>query len=217
MRIKICGLTEPLSLHAAIDNGAAYIGFVFFAQSPRNISVSSARALALQIPPGLCKVALTVDASNELLDQITQNVPIDMFQLHGHETPARIEEIRGRYRLPIMKAIGIKNARDLEMIDVFSEVCDQILCDTKPSKNSILPGGTGQSFDWTLLAGRRWSVPWMLAGGLTSKNVGKATSLSNARQVDVSSAVESAPGVKDIGRIVDFIKSAKGEQNAELI
>lgn len=208
-RVKICGLREPVHVAAAADAGAAYVGFVFFAKSPRNLSVPDARSLALLVPDGVAKVALTVNATNAELDAITASVPLDMLQLHGSESPERVAEIKARYGLPVMKAVGVAERGDLAQVDLFQTVADQILVDAKPPKDAVLPGGNGLAFDWTLLLGRVWRRPWMLAGGLTPANVALAVRSTNARQVDVSSGVETTPGVKDESLIRDFIASAR--------
>jgi phosphoribosylanthranilate isomerase len=196
--IKFCGLSRPSDVSAAVAAGARYVGFVFFEKSPRNVSLETARALALDVPPGVAKVALTVNAEDAFLDALTQTVPLDMLQLHGAETPERVAEVRARYGLPVMKAIGISEAADLAAIDAYADVADQLLIDAKPPKGADLPGGNGAAFDWELLKQRKyWTVPWMLAGGLTPENVAQATAQTGARQVDLSSGVESAPGVKD--------------------
>ena len=208
-RVKICGLRDAASLHAAVDAGAAYVGLVFFPQSPRNVSIEEATVLAHAVPPGVAKVALVVDADNTLLDQITAKVPLDILQLHGRETPERVAEIRARYGLPVMKAVGVADESDLAALDVYAQVADQLLVDAKPPKDAVLPGGNGLSFDWRLIAGRRWPVPWMLAGGLTPDTVGEAIALTGAAQVDVSSGVEAAPGVKDAALIAAFCAAAQ--------
>lgn len=207
-RVKICGLSTPESVAAAVEGGAAYVGFVFFGKSPRNVGIQQARDLAVDVPPGVAKVALVVDADDAFLDDISARVPLDMFQLHGSETPERVAEVRARTGLPVMKAIGIADADDLAKIDLYAGVADQLLIDAKPPRNADVPGGNGLSFDWRLIANRRWTLPWMLAGGLTPGNVGEALALTGARQVDVSSGVESAPGVKDAGLIRAFIEAA---------
>jgi len=210
IRVKICGLREAADVRAAVAAGAAYVGFVFFAKSPRNLAVDAAAALALEVPEGICKVALTVDADEAALDQLIETVPLDMLQLHGRESPERVDEIRGRYGLPVMKAVGVAGEEDLSQIDLYAQVADQLLIDAKPPRGADLPGGNGLAFDWRLLAGRKyWQRPWMLAGGLTPQNVGEAIRLTGARQVDVSSGVERAPGVKDAGLIEAFIRSAQ--------
>lgn len=208
IRVKICGLSTAPTVAAAVEAGAAYVGFVFFAKSPRNVSVEAARALAVEVPPGVAKVALTVDADDALIDALSEAVPLDMIQLHGHESPERVAEVRARTGLPVMKAIGIADAEDLAQIDLYSGVADQLLIDAKPPKHATLPGGNGLAFDWRLISNRRWTVPWMLAGGLTPENVAEAVALTGVRQVDVSSGVESAPGVKDEALIRAFMDAA---------
>ena len=206
---KICGVKTPADVAAAAQSGARYVGFVFFPKSPRCLTVEQAAALAAEVPLGVAKVALTVNATDAELDEITGAVPLDMLQLHGKESPERVAEVKARYGLPVMKAIGIADAEDLPQIDLYSEVADQLLIDAKPPKNADLPGGNGLAFDWRLLAGRKyWQKPWMLAGGLTPDNVAEAIRMTGARQVDVSSGVESAPGVKDGKRIAAFVAAA---------
>lgn len=210
VRVKICGLRTAEDLAAVAAAGAAYAGFVFFPKSPRHLSIEAARALALGAPEGLCKVALTVDAQDAALDAIIEAVPLDMLQLHGHESPARVAEVKARYGLPVMKAMGVADEGDLAGLMEMSLAADQLLIDAKPPKGADLPGGNGLAFDWRLLVGRKWLKPWMLAGGLTPENVAQAVRLTGARQVDVSSGVESAPGVKDPARIAAFVQAAQG-------
>jgi phosphoribosylanthranilate isomerase len=210
VRVKICGLRTEADVAAVAAAGAAYAGFVFFAKSPRNLTLAEARTLALAAPEGLCKVALTVDADDATLDAIVDGVPLDMLQLHGHESPDRVAEVRARYGLPVMKAMGVADEGDLAGLIEMSLAADQLLIDAKPPKGADLPGGNGLAFDWRLLVGRKWLKPWMLAGGLTPENVAEAVRLTGARQVDVSSGVESAPGVKDAGRIKAFVEAAQG-------
>ncbi|SNR33601.1 phosphoribosylanthranilate isomerase [Puniceibacterium sediminis] len=214
IRVKICGLTRIEDVIAVAEAGAAYAGFVFFAKSPRAVSVSKARALAIEAPLGLAKVALVVDASDAYLDEITGEVPLDLLQLHGKETPERVTEIKQRYGLPVMKAVGISEAADVEQLDVYGKVADQLLVDAKPPKDAILPGGNGLAFDWRLISARRWPVPWMLAGGLTPQTVAEAIAVTGVRQVDVSSGVESAPGVKDAAKIRAFVAAARSGRGA---
>lgn len=210
IRVKICGLRSPEDVAAVAAAGAAYAGFVFFPKSPRHLTLEQAREAALAAPPGLAKVALTVDADDDLLDTIVEAVPLDLLQLHGHESPERVAQVRDRYGLPVMKAVGVADEGDLAPLLDYSLAADQILIDAKPPKGSALPGGNGLSFDWRLVAQRRWLRPWMLAGGLTPQNVAEAIRLTNARQVDVSSGVESAPGVKNAALIRSFVKAARG-------
>jgi phosphoribosylanthranilate isomerase len=208
VRVKICGLRTAGDVAAVAAAGAGYAGFNFFPRSPRYVTVEEARALALGAPEGLCKVALVVDADDATLDAIVGAVPLDMLQLHGHETPARVAEVKARYGLPVMKVIGVAGEDDLAALTEFSLVADQVLIDAKPPKDAVLPGGNGLAFDWRLLVGRKWLKPWMLAGGLNAGNVAEAIRLTGARQVDVASGVESAPGVKDAGKIADFVRAA---------
>ena len=209
VRVKICGLRTTGDIAAAAEAGATYVGFVFFPKSPRHLEVSSAAALAAEVPVGICKVALTVNASDPELDQIVGAVPLDMLQLHGSESPERVAEVKARYGLPVMKAIGVAAAEDLAQIDLYAPVADQLLIDAKPPKDAVLPGGNGLAFDWRLLAGRKyWQKPWMLAGGLAPDNVAEAIRMTGARQVDVSSGVESAPGVKDPSKIAALVSAA---------
>ncbi len=213
-RVKFCGLRTAQDVAVAADAGAAYVGFVFFARSPRHLSIEAARALALEVPPGIAKVALTVDADDAALAAILEAVPIDMLQLHGREAPDRVLAIRAGFGLPVMKAVGVATAADLEAIDAYEEVADQILVDARPAPGAALPGGNGLVFDWRLIAGRGWRRPWMLAGGLTPDNVAAAIAATGARQVDVSSGVEAAPGVKDAGRMAAFARAVAGADTA---
>jgi len=209
VRVKICGLTEAADVAAAVAAGAAYVGFVFFPPSPRSLSRPAARALALEVPPGVAKVALTVDADDALLDALCTEVPLDMLQLHGSESPARVREVKARHGLPVMKAIGLAGAADLAQIDRFAGAADQLLIDAKPPPGASRPGGNATAFDWGLIEGRDWPLPWLLAGGLTPDNVAEAVRRSGARQLDVSSGVECAPGRKDPALIRDFVRAAR--------
>ena len=208
INVKICGLTSRAGIDAAVAAGARYVGFVFFEKSPRYVTLTTAAVLAASVPEGVCKVALTVNADDAFFDAMLAQVPIDMLQLHGSESPDRVLAVKARYGLPVMKAVGVADADDLAALDAYGRVADQILVDAKPPRNSELPGGNGLTFDWRLIAGRRWPVPWMLAGGLTSQNVAEAIALTGARQIDVSSGVESAPGVKDPALIAAFCAAA---------
>jgi phosphoribosylanthranilate isomerase len=210
IRVKICGLKTPGDLAAAAAAGAGYAGFNFFPKSPRFVTPAEARTLALSAPEGLCKVALVVDADDATLDALVAEVPLDMLQLHGHENPARVAEVKARYGLPVMKVIGVAEEADFTPLLDYQLVADQILIDAKPPKGAVLPGGNGLTFDWRLLVGRKWLKPWMLAGGLTPDNVTEAIRRTGARQVDVASGVESVPGVKDAAKIVAFVEAAQG-------
>lgn len=195
-------------MDAVVAAGAAYAGFNFFPRSPRFVALDTARDLAHSAPPGLAKVALVVDADDATLDAIVAAVPLDMLQLHGHEMPERVAAIRTRHGLPVMKVLGVAEEADLAALMEYSLVADQLLIDAKPPKDAVLPGGNGLVFDWRLLVGRKWLKPWMLAGGLTAQNVAEAVRLTGARQVDVASGVESAPGVKDAAKIAAFVRAA---------
>lgn len=208
IRVKICGLRTAADVAAVAAAGAGYAGFVFFSKSLRHVTIPQAALAALAVPPGLAKVALVVDASDADLDAIVEGVPLDMLQLHGHESPDRVAKVRARYGLPVMKAIGVADEGDLAGLMDHALAADQLLIDAKPPRGTSVPGGNGLSFDWRLLVGRKWLVPWMLAGGLTARNVGEAVRLTGARQVDLSSGVESAPGVKDHRLIAEFMAAA---------
>jgi len=208
-RVKICGVTTPDIVAAAAEAGAAYIGFVYFEKSPRHLGIAEAAKLAIDVPMGICKTVLLVNPSDDLLTTYLDQVPIDMIQLHGSETPERVKKVKALTGLPVMKAVGISGPEDISKIDDFASVADQILVDAKPPKDADLPGGNGLAFDWGLIAGRRWSVPWMLAGGLTPENVAEAVNRTGARQVDVSSGVEATPGVKDADMISNFVSAAQ--------
>jgi phosphoribosylanthranilate isomerase len=208
-QVKICGLTRASDVAAAVDAGAAYLGFNFFPKSPRYVSLPIAAELALSVPEGVAKVALSVDADDAFLDALTATVPLDMLQLHGNEAPERVAEVKARYGLPVMKVVGVATADDLPQLDIYAQVADQLLVDAKPPPGADRPGGNALAFDWHLIAGRRWPIPWMLAGGLTPDNVAEAIALTRARQVDVASGVESAPGIKDEALIKRFIAAAK--------
>ena len=206
--VKICGLTSPEGVAAAVSAGARYLGFVFFAKSPRHVTPEQAAALAAEVPLGIAKVGLFVNPDDALLQTVLAQVPLDMIQLHGAESPARVTEVRALTGLPVMKAVGVAEPRDLDALWDYGLVADMLLIDAKPPKDAELPGGNGLAFDWRLLAGRQILKPWLLAGGLTPENVSQALRLTRAPGVDVSSGVESAPGVKDPDRIRDFIARA---------
>ena len=208
VRAKLCGLTTQDDIDAAATAGAAYMGLVFFEKSPRNVAIETARSLALHAPVGLAKVALVVNADDAALDCITASVPLDMLQLHGVESPERVAAVKARYGLPVMKALGIASGDDVARAQLYASVADQLLLDAKPGEGDALPGGNGLSFDWRLLEGESWSVPWMLAGGLTPDNVAEAVHCCAARQVDVSSGIETAPGQKSAELMAKFASEA---------
>lgn len=215
--VKICGLTQSEDLAAAIEAGARYIGFNFFPKSPRYVDLTKAAQLASEVPVGVAKVALVVDPEDAFLDALTTQVAIDMIQLHGKETPERVAEVKARYGLPVIKAIGIAGPEDVAKIDTYSRVADQLLIDAKAPKGADLPGGNGVTFDWSLIANKKyWTVPWMLAGGLTVDNVAEAIRLTGAKQVDLASAVESSPGRKDPEKMRAFIAAAQKDPPPKL-
>ena len=207
---KICGVKDRAALDAAVAGGAAYVGFVFYPRSPRNVTPPEAGALAAALPGHVTAVALAVDPDDALVDAILGGAPdIRMFQLHGAETPERVSELRARTGKKAMKAIKVSEAADLDAARPYLSAADMLLFDAKPPADmkNALPGGNAVSFDWTILSGRGWPLPWMLSGGLDPDNVTEAIRVSGAPAVDVSSGVESAPGVKDPARIAAFLKA----------
>jgi len=210
MRAKICGVNSRAALDAAIAGGAGFVGFNFYPPSPRALTAEAAAALAPAVPPVIAKVGLLVDEPDERIAEILARVSLDILQLHGKETPARVDDIRRRFGLPIMKAVKIAEAADLAVADRYIGHADWLLFDAKPppEMTGALPGGNALSFDWQLLAGRTWPSPWMLSGGLTPENLAEAVRISGARVVDVSSGVESQPGVKDPAKIAAFLAQA---------
>ncbi|MDE1148923.1 MAG: phosphoribosylanthranilate isomerase [Azospirillaceae bacterium] len=209
VKAKICGITHPEALDAAVTGGARYIGLVFFAKSPRNISPPMAAELARMVPTGVRTVGLFVDPDDAFLDHVLGQVPLDMVQLHGNETPERVAAIRARHGLPVIKALKVETATDLDAAAAYEPVVDMLLFDAKPPRDSVLPGGNGVAFDWTLLTGRSWAKPWMLSGGLTPDTVAEAVRISGATAVDVSSGVEDRPGHKDPALIRAFLDAVR--------
>jgi phosphoribosylanthranilate isomerase len=204
-KVKICGLSEPVTLHAALDAGADFVGLVFFARSPRNVSLTQASALAGAASGKAKVVTLVVDADDELLTAIARDVKPDYIQAHGSETPVRVAAITALTRIPVIKAINVSAAADVTRAAAYHHSAEFILYDAKAT--GVLPGGTGHGFDWALLASA--ARPFMLAGGLTPDTVREAIAQTKAAMVDVSSGVESFPGVKDVARIRKFIEQAK--------
>jgi phosphoribosylanthranilate isomerase len=207
--VKICGLSSAATLDAALESSADMVGFVFFDPSPRNLSPEQARALAGQVHGRAQKVALTVDADDARLGAIIDALAPDILQLHGRESPERVRAIRARFGIPVMKAIGLSSRADLDKANAYAEVADTLLFDAKPAPEAVLPGGNGQAFDWSILSDFTARRPWMLSGGLDAANVGEALAATGARGVDVSSGVESAPGVKDSARIAAFVAAVR--------
>lgn len=208
IRVKICGLTSAADALAAADAGADYLGFNFFPPSPRSVPLDAAASIMAPVPKAVTRVALVVDADDELIRGIAA-LPVDMIQLHGGETPERVAEVRRMTGKPVMKVVGIRTEEDLPGIAAYAGVVDQLMVDAKPPKGAVLPGGNGVQFDWRLIAGREWTVPWMLAGGLTPENVAEAIRLTGARQIDVASGVEASPGVKDAAKVRAFVEAAR--------
>jgi phosphoribosylanthranilate isomerase len=210
--VKICGLSTPDAVAAAVAGGAAYVGFVFYPPSPRAVSTERAATLARLVPDRVKRVALFVDPDDELIRLVAQRVPLDMVQLHGAETPSRVTAIKALAGLPAMKAIKIAAAPDVDTAAAYLDTADMLLFDAKvpETRPGALPGGNAASFDWQLLAGRKWARPWMLSGGLNAANLAEAVGISGARIVDVSSGVETRPGVKDPERIRALLEAAKG-------
>lgn len=215
--IKICGLKTDAALAAALDAGASHVGFIFFPRSPRHIAVEEAAHLRKAARGRAKAVAVTVDADDEALDRIVAAMEPDILQLHGHESPQRVAEVKARYGLAVMKAFALREAADLDAIAAYRGVADRFLFDAKPPAGSELPGGNGVSFDWRLLAGLDADVDYMLSGGLNAANIGDAIRLANPSGIDISSGVESAPGVKDAALIEQFfraVRAATGERAA---
>ena len=206
-RVKICGITNTEDMDAAIKYGVYYAGIMFFEKSPRFVDLDQAKQLSLHAKNAIKKVAVTVDLNNHVLDEIVKNVPLDYIQLHGNETPSRVKEIKLRYQLPVIKALGVSEIADLELIPPFTDVADQLLIDAKSPSSSNLPGGNGLNFDWSLLKNFEIYCPWLLAGGLNSENAAEAIALTGATQLDLSSGVEKAPGRKDHKKISLFMSA----------
>ena len=209
VQAKICGINSPEALEAALKGGARYVGFVFYPPSPRHVPPPLAAELIRMVPTGVRAVGLFVSPSDAVLDDVAGQVPLDFLQLHDDEPPERVRHIRARFALPVIKAFRLGAAADLERVPDYTAVADLLLFDAKPPADpNSLPGGNGVPFDWRWLAGRSWSRPWMLSGGLTPENLAEAVRATGARLVDVSSGVEDRPGHKDPGRIRAFLAAA---------
>jgi phosphoribosylanthranilate isomerase len=206
---KICGINDTAAMQTAVANGARFVGLVFYPQSPRSITPGNAAKLAALVPEGVTKVGLFVDPDNAQIARVLDEVPLDLLQLHGEETPERCAEIHRRFGRPIMKVIKVATLDDVESANDYIDIVDWLMFDAKApaSMTDALPGGNALPFDWTLLAGWTWPVPWMLAGGLDADNVATAVAQSGTQVVDVSSGVESAPGKKDPAEIERFLEA----------
>ncbi|MDQ0997520.1 phosphoribosylanthranilate isomerase [Phyllobacterium ifriqiyense] len=215
--IKICGLKTDDAVAAALDGGASHIGFIFFAKSPRNIDPVEAGRLRKAAIGRAKAVAVTVDADDATLDAIVAAMKPDFLQLHGHETVERVAQVKARFGLPVIKAFALRERDDLDQIKPYDGVADMFLFDAKPPKGSELPGGNGVSFDWQLLSALDGQVPYMLSGGLNAANIGAALQATNARGIDISSGVESAPGVKDVSLIKEFFQAVRAAQSVNAV
>jgi phosphoribosylanthranilate isomerase len=213
--VKICGMTTPEAVCAAAEFGADMVGFVFFAKSPRNVSIGRARALSASLAGRAQTVALVVNAGDRELAEIVEGLKPDWLQLHGEESPERVEDIRNRFGVPVLKAVGIARAEDLARAEAYLDRAESVLLDAKPPENLTLPGGNGLCFDWRLARdfSARTRKSWLLAGGLTPENVEEALRLTHARGVDVSSGVEDGPGQKSVAKIQAFIAAARRAQD----
>ena len=204
---KICGLNESSAIDATIAGGASHIGFNFYPPSPRAVTIDEARRLVQSIPATICTVGVFVDADDALIDSAVEAAALDMLQLHGSETPDRVAALKLRTGCTVMKVISVAEAADLAEAERYFNVADWLMFDAKPPTDieNPLPGGNARSFDWQLLAGRHWPIPWMLAGGLNSADVGRAVALTGAAVVDCSSGVEDRPGSKNLDKIAEFL------------
>lgn len=202
---KICGLSTPETVAAAVAGGGRFVGFVFFPPSPRNLSPTQAGPLIRNVPAGVTRVGVFVDPDDELLKRVLAAAPLDIVQLHGDETPERVAQIKQRFRIKTMKAIKVAAESDLAAAPRYYGAADWLMFDARPPKAATRPGGNALAFDWELLRARHWPLPWMLSGGLTPDNVAEAVRIARATAVDVSSGVESAPGVKDVTKIRAFL------------
>jgi phosphoribosylanthranilate isomerase len=209
MKIKICGLKTAETLEAALVGGASHVGFIFFGKSPRNIAPAEAGALREAARGRARAVAVTVDAGESFLDDIVAVMAPDMLQLHGSETPERVAEVKARYGLPVMKALSVSIAADLDKAAAFTGIADVLLFDAKPPKGSELPGGNGVTFDWTILQSLPAGTNYLLSGGLNAGNVAEALRQAAPPGLDISSGVESAPGVKEVALIREFFRAVR--------
>ncbi|MBL8710888.1 MAG: phosphoribosylanthranilate isomerase [Rhodospirillaceae bacterium] len=208
---KICGLKTAETVDAAVSGGAFMIGFNFFARSPRYLSPALAGELGKRVPASTGRVGLVVDAGDDEIAAILNEARLDLLQLHGKETPDRVAAVKARFGLPVMKVISVAEAADIASARAYEDVADRLMFDTKPPKSmsNALPGGNAISFDWSLLRGQSFGLPWMLAGGLHAGNLAQAVKATGAPAVDTSSGVEDRPGKKSINKIKEFLAIAQ--------
>ena len=211
VKAKICGLRTPDAVKAAVSADASHIGFVFYEKSPRNVTPEQAAKLSTEIPKSVVITGVFVDPSDDLLKSTLKHAPLNLIQLHGEETPERVAEIKKNFNLPVMKAIAVDCPEHIAQAKEYENTADMLLFDAKApdTLEDGLPGGNGLSFDWHLINGTEWRIPWMLSGGLDVDNVCEAISTSHAKMVDVSSGVESRPGIKSIAKITAFMNEVK--------
>lgn len=208
---KICGLSSEAAIEAAVAGGAAYVGFVFYPPSPRAVTPARAGDLCAAVPSGIWRVGLFVDADDATIRTVLDAAPIDLLQFHGKESPDRVFDVKNRFHRPVMKAISVAGPEDAFAAEAYQHAADMLLFDAKPPKRAdALPGGNGLAFDWRLIAGRQWKLPWILSGGLTAALLPEAVKVSGARVVDVSSGVETGPGQKDPDKIRAFLEVVRG-------
>ena len=209
---KICGINDPEAMRAAIAGGASHVGLVFYPPSPRAVNPGEAMALSAVVPERVQKVGLFVDPEDDQIDKTLFVVKLDMLQLHGDETPDRVRDLKARTGKKVMKVIKVSEPEDLVRAEAYVRIADALMFDAKPPKGmkDALPGGNAVSFDWRILSGRKWPLPWMLAGGLTKDNVATAVELSGAPIVDTSSGVEDVPGHKNVDKIAEFLRAVAG-------
>lgn len=208
---KICGLSSEVAVEAAVGGGAAYVGFVFYPPSPRSIDPARCGELCALVPAGVQRVALFVDADDAAIGAVLDAAPIDILQFHGGESPERVIDAKRRFGRKVMKAISVAGRADVDAASRYEDTADLLLFDAKPPRRAdALPGGNGLAFDWQLIAGRDWRLPWMLSGGLTAELLPEAVRISGANAVDVSSGVERRPGDKDPEKIRAFLDVARG-------
>jgi phosphoribosylanthranilate isomerase len=208
--VKICGLSDEAAIEAAVAGGAAWLGFVFYPPSPRAVTPARTAQLCSRLPVETLRVGLFVDADDTLIETVLAELRLDLLQFHGSESPERVAEAKARFSLPVIKAMPIAGLEDVARAAAYQEAADLLLFDAKPPRRAdALPGGNGLAFDWALIAGRSWAVPWMLSGGLTTEMLPDAVRISGATAVDVSSGVESRPGGKDPAKISAFLRAAR--------